>query len=111
MTDQNISRTKRTSQAIDNFSFDEETLTKVFLPLEYDPSGATLRKVTDNLATKVTESGLVTYVAEATPGSSQSSAVWRVQKIDETTGAVITWADGNTNFDNVATDLTALTYS
>lgn len=100
-----------TDQEILNSSFDETTGVLGVLPLEYDPSGATLRKVTDNLATKVTESGLVTYVAEATPGSSQASSVWRVQKIDETTGAVITWADGNTNFDNVATDLTALTYS
>lgn len=107
----NLSRTKRSSQAIDNFSFDEETLTKVVLPLEYDPSGATKRTVTENLAVKVTVSGTTTYVAQATIGSAQSSAVWRVKKIDESSGTVITWADGNDSFDNVATDLTALSYS
>lgn len=62
-------------------------------------------------ATKITVSGSVTYVAKAAVGSAQGSAVWQVQKIDETTGTVITWADGNAEFDNVATDLTALTYS
>lgn len=50
-------------------------------------------------------------MAKAEAGSSQSDAVWRAKKIDETSGIIITWADGDTNFDNVATDLTALTYS
>lgn len=62
-------------------------------------------------ATKITEVGTITYIAKAAAGSSQASAVWQAQKINETTGTVITWADGNTNFDNVATDLTVLTYS
>ena len=63
------------------------------------------------MALKVTTSGSITYVGIAAPGSSQSSAVWQCKKIDETTGTVITWADGNANFDNVSTDLTSLTYS
>lgn len=108
----NLSRTKRTSQAIDNFSFDEETLTKVVLPIEYDPSGATKRKVTGNLATKITKSGADFYIGEATIGSAQSSAVWRAQKVTVGSGEyLVTWADGNDSFDNVATDLTALSYS
>lgn len=74
------------------------------------PSSATgLRS--DMMATKVTVSGSITYVGYAAPGSAQSSAVWQAFKVDETTGTVVTWADGNANFDNVATDLTALTYS
>jgi len=63
------------------------------------------------MAVKVTVSGSVTYVGVAAPGSAQSSAVWQCKKVDETTGTVVTWADSNANFDNVATDLTALTYS
>ena len=62
-------------------------------------------------AVKITESGDITYIAQAQPGADQSEAVWRVQKVDTTTGVVITWADGNTNFDNIATDLTVLSYS
>ena len=62
-------------------------------------------------ATKITTSGLITYVATAAPGTAQSSAAWQVKKIDETSGMVITWADGDANFDNVATDLAALSYS
>lgn len=64
----------------------------------------------DDYATKVTIVGLVTYVGIATPGTIQATAKWQVKKIDETTGTIITWADGNANFDNVATDLTALTF-
>lgn len=107
----NLSRNKRSSQAIDNFSFDEEYLVSTVLPLELDPAGTLKRKVTGDLAVKVTTSGTTTYVAVAPTGSAQSSAVWQAKKIDESSGTVITWADGNANFDNVATDLTALSYS
>lgn len=62
-------------------------------------------------AMKVTTSGSITYLALAKPGTAQSSAAWQARKIDATTGAVITWADGDTEWNNVATDLTALTYS
>lgn len=63
------------------------------------------------MAMKVTTSGSVTYLALAKPGTAESSALWQARKIDSSSGTVITWADGNTNFDNIATDLTALTYS
>ena len=63
------------------------------------------------LATKITVSGAITYIGEAAPGTAQATAAWRCQKIDTSSGTVITLADGNSNFDNVATDLTALSYS
>lgn len=63
------------------------------------------------MAMKETVVGAVTYLAYASPGTSQSSAAWMCKKVDTTTGTVVTWADGNCNFDNVATDLTALSYS
>jgi hypothetical protein len=42
----------------------------------------------------------VTYVGKAAIGSASSSAVWQIQKIDETTGMVITWA-GSAGFTQV----------
>jgi len=70
-------------------------------------------KFTDlvNYAMKITEDGSNTYIACANPGTAESAAKWKVMCLDDSTGIRITWADGNTNFDNVATDLTALTYS
>lgn len=62
-------------------------------------------------ATKITPVGSVTYIAYAVPGTPQASALWQARKVDQTSGTVITWADGNANYDNVATDLTALSYS
>lgn len=73
--------------------------------------GGALLMTDSGLATKITVSGSITYIGEAAAGTAQATAAWRCQKIDESSGTVITWADGNTNFDNVATDLTALTYS
>lgn len=101
-----------TEQEILNSSFDETTGVLGVLPLEYDPSGATRRLTTKNAAKKITVSGANTYVASATMGSSQASAVWQVKRINVTGGdTVITWCDGNDSFDNVATDLTLLSYS
>ena len=65
----------------------------------------------DNMATKITVVGTVTYVAKAAPGALEADAVWQCKKIDETTGTVITYADGDSSFDNDAVDLTAHTYS
>ncbi len=62
-------------------------------------------------ALKMTTAGSVDYIGEAAVGTAASSALWRAKKVDSTSGIIITWADGNANFDNVATDLTALTYS
>ncbi len=63
-------------------------------------------------ASKISIVGNYTYVAEADPGTTEATALWRVRRVyqlgDETT---VTWADGDNSFDNVATDLTTLTYS
>lgn len=64
-----------------------------------------------NYSLKETVVGTIIYLARALPGSSQSNPVWQAMKVDGTTGIVVTWADGNSNFDNVATDLTTLSYS
>lgn len=80
-------------------------------PLTVDSHG-NLKIVDTPMAKKITAVGSITYIASATPGTAQATAAWQVQKVDESVAGttVITWADGNANFDNVATDLTALTY-
>lgn len=69
--------------------------------------------VTGLQATKITESGNYTYIGKAVIGSSQANAVWQCMRIDESVAGttVITWADGDANYNNIATDLTALSYS
>ena len=56
-------------------------------------------------------SATVTYIGKAATGSATSGALWQVQKIDTTTGTVITWADGNGDFDNIWDNRATLTYS
>lgn len=65
-----------------------------------------------NYAIKVTTSGTITYIGIAPVGSNQSDAVWQCKKVDEsvTNTIIITWADSG-RFSQVATDLTALSYS
>lgn len=53
----------------------------------------------------------VTYVGKAAPGSLTSTQTWRIQKIDETSGTIITWADGDTDYDNEWDERENLSYS
>ena len=103
-------QTKRTPQYIQNASFDEDFNVLAQEGLGYD-GGALQRLNADNLAVKITVSGSITYIGIAAPGTAQATAKWQCKKIDETTGVIITWADGNSDFDNASTDLTALSYS
>jgi hypothetical protein len=63
-------------------------------------------------ASYVAISGTYTYIGEAQPGSLTSDPVWRCKRIQDNTSIVITtWADGNANFDNIAANIQALSYS
>jgi hypothetical protein len=63
-------------------------------------------------ATRVDQAtSTVMYVGKAAIGSLTSGAVWRVKKVDTTSGIVITWADGNSNFDNIWDNRAILTYT
>lgn len=56
----------------------------------------------------------VTYVGKAPVGTATSEAKWQIQKLDESGSPetlVITWAGGNTTFDNVWDDRVSLNYS
>lgn len=101
--------TTATEQAIQNSSFDATYGLSQVETMGFDGQGFRAQ-VSDQLALKITTSGSTTYVAKAKPGTDQSEAKWQVKKVDKTSGIVITWADGNPNFDNVASDLTTLTY-
>jgi len=55
--------------------------------------------------------GNYTWVGQASVGSDSGDAVWRCKEIYND-GALYTvkWADGNTNFDNIADNIASLTY-
>jgi len=56
-------------------------------------------------------SATITYIGEAEPGSATSAAVWRIRRVDTSSGTTVTWADGNQNFDNIWDNRIGLTYS
>lgn len=56
-------------------------------------------------------SSTVTYIGEAASGSATSSAVWRIKKMDTSSGIVITWASGTTAFDKTWTGRAGYSYS
>ena len=110
MADTGQGGTSASTQNILNSSIDPDFGVLAVEGLGYD--GVTLqRMVANSMAMKITEVGDVTYVAMAAPGTAQATAKWQAMKIDESSGIVITWADGDANFDNIASDLTALSYS
>lgn len=103
--------TEFSEQTILNRSYDPVTGVLAVELLGFDGTNNPVRVSSRELAEKVIIDDEIVYKAEATTGSSYGNAVWRVRKIDTTGGNVfITWADGNSNFDNLATDLPGLDY-
>lgn len=80
-----------------------------------------LYQVSELVAEKNTiiKNGAVTtiYKAIAPIATALSTAGWQINKtvidtsVTDVTNLVVTWCDGNAEFDNVATDLTSLSYS
>jgi len=61
----------------------------------------------------ISTSGIL-YVGSASVGSSESSSVWQISKVDTTgtpTDIKVTWANGNTSFNNAWVDRLTITYS
>ncbi len=58
--------------------------------------------------TMMDDTGTYLYVGEAVPGTSTSSANWRIRRVADTS---VLYADGNSNFDNVWDNRTSLSYS
>ena len=53
----------------------------------------------------------VLYLGQAAPGSAESSAVWRIQKIDTSSGVSMTWAGGAATYTNAWSNRASLSYS
>lgn len=68
---------------------------------------------TDEEVRLATDSGdaNIEYVGKAIPGSATSAAVWQISRIDNTTGLVLEFADGNSSFDNIWDNRESLSYS
>lgn len=85
-----------------------ESLVTAVNPL---PVTGSITPVATQYALKLDQaSATITYVGEAPTGGNGASAIWRIKRLDETSGLVITWADGNANFDNIWDNRAALTY-
>jgi hypothetical protein len=51
------------------------------------------------------------YVGNAPAGAVEADPVWKIKRIYLVGGVSVTWADGDTNADNIWTNRTGLTYS
>jgi len=100
---------------VDNFpTFQPVTgpLTNAELRAEDVGVDATLNVVEELYTVLVDEaSPTITYIGEAPPGSALSAAVWRIKKIDSSSGFSTYWAGGDTNFDNIWNNRAALVYT
>lgn len=96
-------------QHIANQSFDEDLQLNMVEAVGTD--GQNIQRTNaGNLAYKMVIDGNTTYVARSAPGTQTTDPLWQVFKIDENSGLVITWADGDSQFDNTADDLASLNY-
>ncbi len=68
---------------------------------------------TTQFAVIIDESGDLTYVGHADPGTATSAALWRIRRLDASSDPDLTimWADGDDSFDNVWDNRATLSYS
>ena len=99
-------------QNVLNRALDNEFDAVVVSGGQYDGSSLQ-REQSPLMAQKIVESGNYVYICVAPPGTAQAAAGWQCKRIDSSVAGttVFTWADGDTEFNNVATDPTALSYS
>ena len=105
-----LSQNKYPEQYMGNTSFDEDFAVNAVETLGFDGKNLQRQGAT-SYAIKMTVDGNVTYIGLAAPGTSQSDATWQAMKLDMSSGILLTWADGNCNYDNNVTNLTGLNYS
>lgn len=68
--------------------------------------------ISASYATRLDEaSAVITYVGIASPGSLPSNAVWQIKRLNSTTGLVVEFANGNSNFTNIWDNRASLSYS
>ena len=99
----------QTTQEILNQSFDQTTQTIVSQPLEFDGTTNLQRPIAGNTQIYAVNSGGYNYFCFAAVGTALATAKWLVFRVDSVGNKL--YADANAEFDNVATDPTALTYS
>ena len=92
---------------------------KVYIFPPNDPSTTPSHVIVDNFppavyyATRIDDVSTpnVMYVGKAAVSSITSAAVWQIQKVDSTSGTVITWANGNSLFTEIWDNRVSLPYS
>lgn len=102
MTDQNLSRTKRSSQAIDNFSFDEDFLVKVVELVKRNQAGTAIEyfnpatEETLALATAPAQtlydktSGSLDYKGKNSSVTAvEGDSTWQITKYIRTSGSLV----------------------
>lgn len=60
---------------------------------------------------RIDDTGTYQYFGNATIGSAEGDAVWKISRLTSANPQALLWADGNANYDNVWTNRASLTYS
>jgi len=66
----------------------------------------------DAFTFRILDSGGYTYIAKAKPGVRTTDNSWKVFRVDDVSSPnTVVFADGDSNYDNQADDMTNLTYA
>lgn len=87
---------------------------KRVVPYQLTPSGVAVSEVQPDLNVIIAANSgdaNIEYVGKAEPGTATSAASWQIKRLDQTTGLIITYADGDINYDNVWDNRESLSYS
>lgn len=97
-----------TERHIANMGFDPELQIPITGLVGFDGQGLS-RNLSETVQIVGANDATYDYFAFSRPGTATASPKWMAFRVD--TYGSLQYADGNASFDNVATDLTALSYS
>lgn len=103
-------RKENNAKAVDLYGWDSNNFE--WVRLSSDDNGKLIVQNTPNTVFIDEASSSITYIGEASPGTSTSEDLWRIKKLEESgTVTSILMADGNDLFDNSWDDRASLSYS
>lgn len=79
--------------------------------LDSDTSSVTTFNGDEVIRIDETSTVNITYFGFAPVGSNPASAVWKIFILDQSSGVIKQYADGNSNYDNIWNNRTGLSYS
>jgi hypothetical protein len=80
-------------------------------PVEVSLDGGVISTIDLDYTVRIAETEEYTYVGKAVVGALETDSEWQIKRLDESSGLIILFANGNSDFENKWSEYSTLLYS